>query len=98
MRELNLVEIQAISGAEAPPLVAAGVGAVIGTVGYLGAQAGSGQPLTLRGAASAATTGAVGGVVVPLRAAQAAGTALLSFYSGLGGGYVMREGGGDSGR
>lgn len=98
MRELNLVEIEAVSGAKGPPILAAAGGAVIGAAGYLGTQAGSGQPLTWQGATSAATTGAIAGAFAPIRVAQAAGGALASFYAGLGGGYVLRDGGGDTGR
>jgi hypothetical protein len=98
MRELNLIEVQAVSGAEGPPIVAAAAGAVISTVGYLGMQAGSGQPLSWKGGATAATSVAVAGAFVPIRMAQAAGSALGAFYGGLGGGYVQRDGGGDGGR
>ena len=96
MRELNFVEIEQVSGAKGPPIVPAAGGAAIAVAGYLGTQAGSGQPLTWNGAASAATTGAIAGAFAPIRLAQAAGGALASFYAGLGGGYVI--GGGDAGR
>lgn len=98
MRELNLMEVEAVSGAKGPPLLAAAGGAVIGVATYLGNQAGSGQPLSLQGAASMATSGAIAGAFAPIRLAQAAGGALAGFYAGLGGGYVARDGGGDTGR
>lgn len=98
MRELNFMEIEAVSGAKGPPVLAAAAGATIGTVGYIGNQAGSGQPLTWNGAASAATAGAIAGAFVPIRLGQAAGGAMASFYGGLGGGYIQRDGGGGTGK
>lgn len=91
MRALTQMEIAEISGAVGPPGAVAG--AVVGVAGYIGMQAGSGQPATWTGAASAGVAAGVVGFFTPATTAQAAGTAMASFYGGLGGGYMMRSNG-----
>lgn len=91
MRDLTQAEIEAISGAVGPPGAVAG--AVVGVAGYIGMQAGSGQPATWTGAASAGIATGIAGFFTPATTAQVAGTAMASFYGGLGGGYMMRSNG-----
>lgn len=82
-------EIENVTGAVGP--FGAAAGAVAAGMAYVGTQAGSGQPATLRGAASAIVTGAVLGFYTPTTTAQSAGIAMGSLYGGLAGGYMSRD-------
>lgn len=89
MRKLTPEEIEKVAGAVGP--FGAAAGAVAAGLAYVGTQAGSGQPATLRGAASAMVTGAVAGFYTPTTTAQSAGIAIGSIYAGLAGGYMLRN-------
>ena len=96
MRDITLVELDAVSGGAGPP-AALLAGGIVGGVTYVGAQAGAGTQPTFVGAAGAVITGAVAGVFAPATVAQTAGAALAGFYGGLAGGYVSRGAGGGGG-
>ena len=89
MRKLTPSEIENVTGAVGP--LGAAAGAVAAGMAYVGTQAGSGQPGTLRGAASAMVTGAVLGFYTPTTTAQSVELAMGSVYAGLAGGYMGRD-------